>query len=268
MKKTNILSFFLIFALSFSINARLNALEQYLLTENTLEEIAQKIHRNYEMISLNAITDYLEAQLNYLPTNPSLPYPDQISLTTSNVNNISLEWPESNDLLNFHGSYFSLYSGEQESFYSIEPKLDLHIPNGYYFHIYSLASTGPHQSTQSLVNIFIVDKDVFSTQPPRNQTPSTSNPSTANYNLSNSPNPFVGHTNVRFELSEEASTRLHLYDPQSQTFYSNFWQQNLLGPGLHEVPLDLSHLPQGTYYGILQINQHKVYLPLVQLANY
>ncbi len=268
MKKTNILSFFLILALSFSTNSPLNALEQYILKESTLEEIAGKIHRSYNMIPLSTITIYLEAQLYYLPTNPSIPYPNQISLSTSSVNDISLEWPESNDFLSFHGSYLSLYSGEQESFYSTEPKLELHIPNGYYFHIYSLASIGADQTSQSLVNIFIVDKDVFNTLPPRNQVPSISSPNAINYNLTNSPNPFTGHTSIRFKLTEETLTSLHLYDPQNQRLYSNFWHQSLLGPGLHEIPLDLSHLPQGTYYGILQVNQDKVYLPLVQLANY
>ena len=267
MKKTNTLYSLLILVFFIASPFQLEALSQYLLEEENLEEVTHRIHISHPMASEEAIREYLEAQLHYLPIDPSIPYPDSISVSAPNSYNISFDWAEIDDYAYFQGTYASLSNGIQYSFSSTSSKVDISIPAGYNFHIYSLSTISADRGTQSLVNIFIVDKDVFSTLPPGMLMPPFSNSNSNTFNLTNFPNPFAQQTTFQFQLHEENPAALHLYDPQNQIFYPNIWQQHLLSPGLHEVPLNLSHLPSGTYYGILQINQEQRYLPMIHLGN-
>lgn len=243
----------------------LNAESTYRLQQDNLNEVAREIHLNYQYVLEEDIRVYLQAQLDYLPLNSEIPYP---KINQSNIidnNHIFFGWASEEGQFIYHGSHKSLITSNEGFFDTPEPEIDLYLSDHYNLQIYTFAAIGPEEAFQSIISIFIVDANVFSSSPRPLRSPQPNNNSNF-LDLGNSPNPFAGQTTFFFELYTDSPVSLHLYAPHLQISHPNYWQGQL-SPGKHEIPLDLSDLPHGIYYGILQTNRQQQYFQMVLLEN-
>jgi hypothetical protein len=62
--------------------------------------------------------------------------------------------------------------------------------------------------------------------------------------MQNYPNPFNPATVIPFELPVKTSVELQVFDIRGRLVYM---RRDMLGPGLHQIPINLSDLPAGVY---------------------
>lgn len=70
----------------------------------------------------------------------------------------------------------------------------------------------------------------------------------------NYPNPFVGSTIIKFNLSEATSVTMNVYSPNGalvKVLIDNAW----MNPGTYEIPFDAKGLPSGVYVYTIQTNK-------------
>jgi hypothetical protein len=73
----------------------------------------------------------------------------------------------------------------------------------------------------------------------------------------NYPNPFNPTTNIRFNLKKDVKVNLSVYNAVGQ-LVKNVLKNDSRRAGTHELSVDLSNLPSGVYFSVLESGDYKV----------
>ncbi len=78
------------------------------------------------------------------------------------------------------------------------------------------------------------------------------------------PNPFRQSSTISFNLSQAAHVSLEIYNIMGQRAMFLF-QDKMFEPQFHEIPISMQHLPDGVYFGSLQVNNQQLLFKLVKV---
>ncbi|MEL6638431.1 MAG: T9SS type A sorting domain-containing protein [Bacteroidota bacterium] len=234
-----------LFSLALLLPQPTRALSYYQLDGQNLPIVADDISRKFGT-PYATVLDYLGEQVSYLPISADVPPPRDFEISSKNKRHIQFRWAEQSGQDLYHGSYFSLLSAQSGVFETSESYIDLLLPEGYQYHIYTFASS--KNRIQSIIQIFIVDRDAFLTGGGPRPSPGTSD----RFQLPGSvfPNPASERSTLRLELASQQEIAVEVYSPAGQSLLQPF--RGRLDRGRHEIPLDLSTLPAGWYVLRLQ----------------